>query len=57
MIHRRGPRRSVEAVEPATLERVDWLNHRRPLEPIGNIQPVEAEARYHAMPDQPAMAA
>lgn len=32
----------------ATLERVDWFNHRRLLEPIGNIPPAEAEARYHA---------
>jgi transposase InsO family protein len=31
--------------------------HRRPLEPIGNIPPAEAEARYHAAPEQPALAA
>jgi len=43
VIHRRGPRRSFEAVEYATLERVDWFNHRRRLEPIGNIPPAEAE--------------
>ena len=45
VIHRRGPWRSFEAVEYATLEWVDWFNHRRLLEPIGNIPPAEAEAR------------
>jgi putative transposase len=34
VIHRRGPWRSVEAVEFATLEWVDWFNNRRLLEPI-----------------------
>jgi transposase InsO family protein len=57
VIHRRGPWRSFEAVEFATLEWVDWFNHRRLLEPIGNIPPAEAEERYYAMLDQPAMAA
>ena len=57
VIHRRGPWRSFEAVEFATLEWVDWFNHRRLLEPIGNIPPAEAEERYYAMLEQPAMAA
>lgn len=57
VIHRRGPWRSFEAVEFATLEWVDWFNHRRLLEPIGNIPPAEAEERYYAMLDKPAMAA
>jgi len=48
MIHRRGPWRSFEAVEFATLEWVDWFNNRRLLEPIGNIPPAEAEAAYYA---------
>ena len=34
IIHRRGPWRSLEAVEFATLEWVDWFNNRRLLEPI-----------------------
>ena len=46
VIHRRGPWRSFEAVEFATLEWVDWFNHRRLMEPIGNIPPAEAEASY-----------
>ena len=48
VIHRRGPWRSMEAVEYATLEWVDWFNNRRLLEPIGNIPPAEAEAAYYA---------
>jgi putative transposase len=57
VIHRRGPWRSFEAVEFATLEWVDWFNHRRLLEPIGNIPPAEAEQQYYAMLDDTAMAA
>ena len=57
VIHRRGPWRSFEAVEFATLEWVDWFNNRRLLEPIGNIPPAEAEERYYAMLEQPAIAA
>ena len=57
VIHRRGPWRNFEAVEFATLEWVDWFNHRRLLEPIGNIPPSEAEQRYYSMLDEPAMAA
>jgi transposase InsO family protein len=57
VIHRRGPWRHAEAVEFATLEWVDWFNHRRLLEPIGNIPPAEAEARYYAALDQMPLAA
>ena len=57
VIHRRGPWRSFEAVELATLEWVDWFNNRRLLEPIGNIPPAEAEARYHAQHEGLATAA
>ena len=57
VIHRRGPWRSFEAVEFATLEWVDWFNHRRLLQPIGNIPPAEAEDRYYAILERPAMAA
>ncbi len=57
VIWRRGPWRSFEQVEFATLEWVDWFNNRRLLEPIGNIPPAEAEARYYAQLDEPATAA
>ena len=38
VIHRRGPWRSLQAVEFASLEWVDWFNNRLVLEPIGNIR-------------------
>ena len=57
VIHRRGPWRSFEAVEFATLEWVDWFNSRRLLEPIGNLPPAEAEARYYAMLEEQPIAA
>ena len=47
LIHHRGPWRGVDPVEYATLEWVDWFNHRRLLEPIGNIPPVELEQAYY----------
>jgi putative transposase len=57
VIRRRGPWRSLEQVEFDTLEWVDWFNNRRLLEPIGNIPPAEAEARYYALSEGHAMAA
>ena len=57
VIHRRGPWRSFEAVEFATLEWVDWFNNRRLLEPIGNIPPAEAEAAYYAQLEMTRIAA
>ncbi|GAB1381369.1 IS3 family transposase [Pararhodobacter aggregans] len=57
VIHRRGPWRSFEAVEYATLEWVDWFNNRRLLEPIGNIPPAEAEANFYAAVETEPMAA
>jgi len=57
VIHRRGPWRSLEAVEYATLEWVDWFNHRRLLEPIGNVPPAEAEARYYEQTEALSLAA
>jgi putative transposase len=57
VIHRRGPWRSFETVEFATLTWVDWFNNRRLLEPIGNIPPAEAEKRYYAMFDEQKLAA
>ena len=57
VIHRRGPWRSFEAVEYANLEWVDWFNHGRLLEPIGNVPSAEAEARYYAQAEVQALAA
>ncbi len=47
MIHRRGPWKTRQAVELATLEWVSWFNSRRLLESIGYIPPAEAEANYY----------
>jgi transposase InsO family protein len=47
VIYARGPWRSLEAVEYATLEWVDWFNHRRLLEPLGYVPPAEFEAVYY----------
>ena len=52
IIHRRGPWKTREAVELATLEWVSWFNHHRLLEPIGYIPPAEAEANYRRQQDQ-----
>jgi putative transposase len=57
VIHHRGPWRHLEAVEYATLEWVDWFNHRRLLEPIGDIPPAELEAAYYQSTSQLPMAA
>jgi transposase InsO family protein len=46
VIQRLGPWRSLDAVEFATLEWVDWFNTRRLLEPIGYVPPAEYEAAY-----------
>jgi putative transposase len=57
VIRRGGPWRSLEAVEFAVLEWVDWFNNRRLLEPIGNMPPAEAEERYYAQLQETALAA
>ena len=56
-IHRRRPWRSIEAVEYATPEWVDWFNNRRLLKPIGNIPPAEPEANFYATLERSDMAA
>ena len=47
VIRRKGPWRTLEAVEFATLVWVDWFNLRRLLGPIGDIPPAEFEAQYY----------
>ena len=47
LIHRRGPWKTRESVELATLEWVSWFNHQRLMEPLGYIPPAEAEANYY----------
>ena len=47
LIRHRGPWRGRDDVEFATLEYVDWFNHRRLHGELGMIPPAEYEARYH----------
>jgi len=46
LIRRRGPWKGIDDVEFDTLEWVDWFNHRRLLEPIGDVPPAEFEAAH-----------
>lgn len=46
LIHRRGPWKTRESVELATLQWVHWFNHTRLFTSIGGIPPAEAEANY-----------
>ena len=57
VIHKRGPWRTVDEVEYATLVWVDWFNNRRLLEPIGNIPPAELEMAYYRQLEESAMVA
>jgi putative transposase len=47
IIHRLGPWRSLDQVEFATLDWVDWFNNDRLLEPIGYVPPAEFEELYY----------
>jgi len=47
VIRHEGPWRNLDEVEYATLEWVDWFNHRRLLEPIGYVPPAEFEEEYY----------
>jgi putative transposase len=48
LVKPRGPWRTVDAVEYATAEYVEWFNHRRLYEYCGDIPPAEREALYYA---------
>ena len=43
VIRTRGPWKTIAEVEYATLEWVDWFNHRRLLAPLGHVPPAEYE--------------
>jgi putative transposase len=47
LIRKQGPWKNLDEVEFATLEWVDWFNHRRLLEPIGHVPPAEFEEAYY----------
>ncbi len=57
VIRQQGPWRNIEEVEIATLTWVDWFNHRRLFEPIGNVPPAELENEYYQQRQGSAMAA
>lgn len=46
MLCHRGPRRSLDAVEYAALEWVDWFDNRRLLESIADMPPAELELQH-----------
>jgi putative transposase len=46
VIRRRRTWKGLDEVQFATLEWVDWFNHRRLLEPIGDVPPAEFERSY-----------
>lgn len=48
LIYRRGPWRTVEQLEFALFEYLDWWNHRRLHREIGLTPPAEKEAAYYA---------
>ena len=47
LVYRQGPWRSIEDLELATLNWVDWYNHRRLFSAIGYVPPVEYEASHY----------
>jgi transposase InsO family protein len=57
VIWRRGPWKTIDEVEYAVCEWVDWYNNRRLLESIGDIPPAELEQAYYDQRDAQAMAA
>jgi putative transposase len=47
LIKPRGPWRTADQVELATLDYVDWYNHQRLFETCGDIPPAELETAYY----------
>lgn len=47
LIKPRGPWKTVDDVEIATAEWVDWFNHRRLYEYFGDIPPAHLEAAHY----------
>lgn len=57
LIRQRGPWRNLDEVEYATLTWVNWFNHHRLLEPIGDVPPAELEQGYYQQLEESAQAA
>jgi len=50
LVRRRGPWKGIDDLELATLEYIDWFNHRRLHSACGDVPPAELEAtHYHAV--------
>ena len=47
LVRNRGPWRGLEDLELATLEWVDWFNHRRLFGELGHVPPAEFEANHY----------
>ena len=47
LVRNKGPWRGLDDLELATLEWVDWFNHRRIHHELGRIPPAEFEDRYY----------
>lgn len=56
LVRNKGPWRTFDAPKIATLEWVDWFNHRRIHGEIGDLTPAEWEAT-HYRPQHPAIEA
>nr|WP_286189438.1 IS3 family transposase [Sanguibacter hominis] len=57
LIRRRGPWRTLDHVEIATLEWVDWFNNRRLHTELGHVTPAEREADFYQQQPVATMAA
>ena len=57
VIRCRGPWKNIDMVEYATLEWVDWFNHRRLLRSIGDVPPAELETASYRQQAESAIAA
>lgn len=51
LVRNKGPWRGLDDLELATLEWVDWFNHRRLFHELGRIPPVEYEANHYRQTD------
>ena len=47
LVRKQGPWRGLEDLELATLEWVDWYNHRRLFGALGYVPPAEYEAHHY----------
>jgi putative transposase len=47
LVRKQGPWKNIDELEIATLEWIDWYNHRRLHSSIGNTPPAEYETNYY----------